>query len=698
MKMNRKWAIVRFGTIDAARNVDTGSLSVRGPPGVSMALAMQNVTFKGGGGGWHAVPRMPDPLQPRDPLSLQDHGQRERQEEGSGRGDAKWTERERSYGDVGDQRLELVLQAVFIECRSMLLYANVTTAGGPCQASLLFACLLNMECSWCGGQDGMGCVPVEERPVKQGGRRGDAASSCQTGSCCPLGCNGVGECDFFSATCSCPWLYAGSSCADVSTKGAVALSLSLSALLLVVLSLACGRSSRRKQMEAVMGTLQELKRGLLSDTEGSIGDDDVNLTPFGGKRNRMAFSIGGRGQLPTGRGGGGSGSSAPFDSFSFETTPDVMVSFGELELGEMVGSGAAGTVWRGSWRGAAVAVKVIRRPFHQAMELAGGDLETFKREAYLMTRLRHPNIVLIMGVAFAPPGHRITLDGDGTASMSVSRRRELGFEDLGTSTQGSLCIVTELLSRGSLEDVIRRGGLRTASYGLILDLALQVAPGCGDMYCTPYCAKAARGMLYLHTHNPAIVHRDLKSSNLVIDEHWHVKVTDFGMSRFLPGPMPTVVTSSAAAGRGDYSDDDDGEAGAAAATATAVGSGSAHPLATRQGGGVGTGGANDDAHEDPLERNDESDPLTGAAASIELDRSGRGGGGRVGGALSGVARWGRDSRPTAGGAGAGERGLGLTTNLGTVAWAAPEMLRGGEGGRAEYTAKVSRRMLLLGLL
>ncbi|CAN0183901.1 unnamed protein product, partial [Ectocarpus sp. 12 AP-2014] len=301
---------------------------------------------------------------------------------------------------------------------------------------------------------------------------------------------------------------------------------------------------------------------------------------------------------------------------------DVMVSFGELELGEMVGSGAAGTVWRGSWRGAAVAVKVIRRPFHRAMELAGGDLETFKREAYLMTRLRHPNIVLIMGVAFAPPGHRITLDGDGTASMSVSRRRELGFEDLGTSTQGSLCIVTELLSRGSLEDVIRRGGLRTASYGLILDLALQ----------------AARGMLYLHTHNPAIVHRDLKSSNLVIDEHWHVKVTDFGMSRFVPGPMPTVVTSSAAAGRGDYSDDDEGEAGAAAATA--AGSVSAHPLATRQGGGLGTGGVTDDADEDPLERNEEKDPLTGPAASIELGRSGTGGGGRAGGALSGVARWG----------------------------------------------------------
>lgn len=34
-------------------------------------------------------------------------------------------------------------------------------------------------------------------------------------------------------------------------------------------------------------------------------------------------------------------------------------------------------------------------------------------------------------------------------------------------------------------------------------------------------------------------------------------------------------------------------------------------------------------------------------------------------------------------------GLGLTTNLGTVAWAAPEMLLVGEGGRGEYTSKVT---------
>ncbi|KAG1326176.1 RGS domain-containing serine/threonine-protein kinase A [Cocos nucifera] len=41
----------------------------------------------------------------------------------------------------------------------------------------------------------------------------------------------------------------------------------------------------------------------------------------------------------------------------------------------------------------------------------------------------------------------------------------------------------------------------------------------------------ARGMNYLHHFNPPIIHRDLKSSNLLVDKNWTVKVADFGLSR-----------------------------------------------------------------------------------------------------------------------------------------------------------------------
>ncbi|CAM9808478.1 unnamed protein product, partial [Laminaria digitata] len=431
----------------------------------------------------------------------------------------------------------------------------------------------------------------------------------------------------------------------------------------------------------VVGSDSPLPRILRENDNRSIGDDDSSVASFGG--GLRSFSIGGRGQLSTVGSGGGGGGGSVGSGLSYQHI-DVMVSFSELELSRKIGYGAAGSVWRGSWRGAAVAVKVIRRPFHQAVELTGRDLEVFKKEAYLMTRLRHPNIVLIMGVTFAPPGHRITLDGQG--SVSLSRRRELGFENAGAA-QGSLCIVTELLSRGSLEDVIRQGGLRTASYALILNLALQVRA-------------AARGMLYLHTHSPQIVHRDLKSSNLVVDEHWHVKVTDFGMSRFVPQPASAIAAS------GSYtppvapsSSSGLGYASSPAADVDVEADGEApdfanNPFSTPPDARGGSGSSSSSSRADAGQAN--TFESTSAHATIEEgSRGGAEGRGNGTGAddfgswgLRGATRWGRKSLARGTGTGTTPAGkLGLTTNLGTVAWAAPEML-GADGSRGEYTAKV----------
>jgi len=48
-----------------------------------------------------------------------------------------------------------------------------------------------------------------------------------------------------------------------------------------------------------------------------------------------------------------------------------------------------------------------------------------------------------------------------------------------------------------------------------------------------FALDAARGMLYLHVSNPVILHRDLKSDNLLVARDWTVKVGDFGLTRFL---------------------------------------------------------------------------------------------------------------------------------------------------------------------
>lgn len=56
---------------------------------------------------------------------------------------------------------------------------------------------------------------------------------------------------------------------------------------------------------------------------------------------------------------------------------------------------------------------------------------------------------------------------------------------------------------------------------------------------------AARGMCYLHTMDPPIVHRDLKSLNLLVDSAWKLKVADFGrITQNLEGYFLLLVFSS----------------------------------------------------------------------------------------------------------------------------------------------------------
>ena len=126
-----------------------------------------------------------------------------------------------------------------------------------------------------------------------------------------------------------------------------------------------------------------------------------------------------------------------------------------------------------------VAVKQLRE---LPQELA--TLRAFCKEIQIMQKMWHPNVLCLLGVCAA---------GDG-----------------------SLRIVTDFLPRGSIFHLLHRQSNPGPPAPW---LALQLLSGC------------ARGMRYLHARTPPIIHRDLKSQNLLVAADGSVQVADFGLSR-----------------------------------------------------------------------------------------------------------------------------------------------------------------------
>ncbi|CAN4077792.1 unnamed protein product [Withania somnifera] len=148
----------------------------------------------------------------------------------------------------------------------------------------------------------------------------------------------------------------------------------------------------------------------------------------------------------------------------------------DIRLREEIGKGAYSVVYHGIWKASDVAVKV-----YFGNQCGETNLLDYKKEIDIMKRLRHPNVLLFMGAV---------------------------------SSQEKLAIVTEYMPRGSLFKALHRNN-QPIDLKKRLRMALDVA----------------KGMSYLHRRNPPIVHRDLKSSNLLVDKSWTVKVGDFGLSK-----------------------------------------------------------------------------------------------------------------------------------------------------------------------
>ncbi|OIW09895.1 hypothetical protein TanjilG_32044 [Lupinus angustifolius] len=151
----------------------------------------------------------------------------------------------------------------------------------------------------------------------------------------------------------------------------------------------------------------------------------------------------------------------------------------KLNMGEAFAQGAFGKLYRGTYNNEDVAIKILERPENDPSKAQLME-QQFQAEVMMLATLKHPNIVRFIGACHKPM---------------------------------VWCIVTEYAKGGSVRQFLRKRQNRSVPLKLAVKQALDVA----------------RGMAYVH--GLGLIHRDLKSDNLLIFGDKSIKIADFGVAR-----------------------------------------------------------------------------------------------------------------------------------------------------------------------
>ncbi|KAG6535731.1 hypothetical protein ZIOFF_000754 [Zingiber officinale] len=164
---------------------------------------------------------------------------------------------------------------------------------------------------------------------------------------------------------------------------------------------------------------------------------------------------------------------------SLENYDEWTLDLRKLNMGVAFAQGAFGKLYRGIYDGEDVAIKLLEKPENDP-ERALVMEQQFRQEVMMLANLKHPNIVRFIGACRKPM---------------------------------VWCIVTEYAKGGSVRQFLMKRQNRSVPLKLAIKQAIDIA----------------KGMEYVH--GLGLIHRDLKSDNLLIFSDKSIKIADFGVAR-----------------------------------------------------------------------------------------------------------------------------------------------------------------------
>ncbi|KAI3464064.1 hypothetical protein Pfo_020727 [Paulownia fortunei] len=170
----------------------------------------------------------------------------------------------------------------------------------------------------------------------------------------------------------------------------------------------------------------------------------------------------------------------------------------KLIIKGVIARGTFGTVHRGIYDGQDVAVKLLDwgEEGHRTEAEIASLRAAFTQEVVVWHKLDHPNVTKFIGATM------------GSAELNI--QTENGHIGMPSNI---CCVVVEYLPGGALKNYLIKNRRKKLAFKVVVQMALDLA----------------RGLSYLHSQK--IVHRDVKTENMLLDKTRTVKIADFGVAR-----------------------------------------------------------------------------------------------------------------------------------------------------------------------